>query len=100
MIAECAPRLVSSHFHIIKAFRKIGRSKTIVEVIRFVLVTIHKKRGMFFFPLLLNEMLVITTANTEFLQMRYNVRMIAGAFWFVPDGIAVEIACKHNMICS
>src|ERR1700753_3832602 len=50
------------------------------------------ERWMFFLSLRLFKMMMIGAADLLRTKHLHHIRMITCSFWFVPDGIAVEIA--------
>src|SRR5689334_14875574 len=51
---------------------------------------------MLFLPLVLFMEKMVATMNAFLFEELYNVGMIAGPSFFIPNGIAVEITCQYG----
>src|SRR4029079_9007561 len=92
VIAEPGPVFIITYFNRIKFLYEIVRGKTIVDMIRLILMPVHIKRRMLFFSLRLFKMMMIGAVNSFFLKSCNNCGMISFPPRFIPNGIAIKVA--------
>ncbi len=92
MVTVCSPIFVSSNFNIIDFVCNVSGCKTVVNVVRFVLIALQKESWMFFFTLFSIVMLVIYAVNFAVGKFSNHIRMITNSILVIPNFVAVEVA--------